>query len=31
MAWVLLRAVGLLEVGWAIGLKSSDGFTLASA
>jgi quaternary ammonium compound-resistance protein SugE len=33
MAWIALFAAGLLEVGWAIGLKASDGFTrpLASA
>ena len=27
MAWVLLIVAGLLETGWAIGLKYSDGFT----
>ena len=27
MAWVLLIVAGLLEVGWAIGLKYTDGFT----
>jgi quaternary ammonium compound-resistance protein SugE len=27
MAWVLLLVAGLLEVGWAIGLKYTDGFT----
>jgi len=27
MAWTLLVAAGLLEVGWAIGLKYTDGFT----
>ena len=26
MAWVLLVIAGLLETGWAIGLKYSDGF-----
>jgi quaternary ammonium compound-resistance protein SugE len=26
-AWLLLLVAGLLEIGWAIGLKSSDGFT----
>lgn len=26
MAWVLLIVAGLLETGWAIGLKYSDGF-----
>lgn len=27
MAWLLLIVAGLLETGWAIGLKYSDGFT----
>lgn len=27
MAWVLLLIAGLLEVGWAIGLKYTDGFS----
>lgn len=27
MAWVLLFVAGLLETGWAIGLKLSDGLT----
>jgi quaternary ammonium compound-resistance protein SugE len=27
MAWVVLVAAGLLEIGWAIGLKYTDGFT----
>ena len=27
MAWVLLVVAGLFEVGWAAGLKWSDGFT----
>lgn len=27
MAWMLLVVAGLLEVGWAIGLKYTDGFT----
>ncbi len=27
MAWFYLIAAGLLEVGWAIGLKYTDGFT----
>ena len=27
MAWVLLVVAGLLEVGWAIGLKYTEGFT----
>lgn len=33
MAWILLVIAGLLEVGWAIGLKYTEGFTrpLASA
>jgi quaternary ammonium compound-resistance protein SugE len=26
MAWVYLAIAGLLEVGWAIGLKYTDGF-----
>lgn len=26
-SWVLLVIAGLLEVGWAIGLKYTDGFT----
>lgn len=26
MAWVLLFVAGLLEVGWAVGLKFTDGF-----
>ena len=25
--WVTLVVAGLLEVGWAVGLKSTDGFT----
>lgn len=25
-AWVFLVVAGLLEIGWAIGLKASDGF-----
>jgi quaternary ammonium compound-resistance protein SugE len=29
MAWVILLAAGLLEIGWAIGLKYTDGFTRA--
>jgi quaternary ammonium compound-resistance protein SugE len=28
MAWVILLIAGLLEVGWAICLKSAKGFTL---
>ncbi|MCG7392281.1 quaternary ammonium compound efflux SMR transporter SugE [Microvirga sp. ACRRW] len=27
MAWVYLTLAGLLEIGWAIGLKYTDGFT----
>ncbi|MGN8110269.1 quaternary ammonium compound efflux SMR transporter SugE [Paraburkholderia sp. 22098] len=27
MSWILLCVAGLLEVAWAAGLKSSDGFT----
>ena len=27
MAWVLLLVAGLCEVGWAVGLKYTDGFT----
>jgi quaternary ammonium compound-resistance protein SugE len=27
MAWVLLFIAGLFEVGWAIGLKYTEGFT----
>jgi quaternary ammonium compound-resistance protein SugE len=27
MAWIYLVAAGLFEVGWAIGLKFTDGFT----
>jgi quaternary ammonium compound-resistance protein SugE len=27
MAWLLLIVAGLFEVGWALGLKYSDGFT----
>lgn len=27
MAWALLVVAGLLEVGWAIGLKYTEGFT----
>ncbi len=25
--WIVLVIAGLLEIGWAIGLKSTDGFT----
>ncbi|MDF1754547.1 MAG: quaternary ammonium compound efflux SMR transporter SugE [Verrucomicrobiales bacterium] len=27
MAWIILIAAGLCEVGWAVGLKYTDGFT----
>jgi len=27
VAWVLLTGAGLFEIGWAIGLKYSDGFS----
>lgn len=27
VAWLLLGVAGLLEIGWAIGLKYTDGFT----
>ena len=27
MAWLILFAAGLLEIGWALGLKYTDGFT----
>lgn len=27
MAWLLLFAAGVMEIGWAIGLKYTDGFT----
>ena len=27
MGWVILTVAGLFEVGWAIGLKYTDGFT----
>ena len=27
MSWILLVVAGLLETGWAIGLKYTDGFT----
>jgi quaternary ammonium compound-resistance protein SugE len=27
MSWILLVLAGLLEVGWAIGLKYTEGFT----
>jgi quaternary ammonium compound-resistance protein SugE len=27
MAWIILFFAGVLEIGWAIGLKYTDGFT----
>lgn len=27
MAWFLLVVAGLLEVGWSVGMKYTDGFT----
>lgn len=27
MAWIILGLAGLFEIGWAIGLKYTDGFT----
>ncbi len=27
MAWIVLFVAGLFEVGWAVGLKYTDGFT----
>jgi len=27
MAWIMLFAAGLLEIGWAVGLKFTEGFT----
>jgi quaternary ammonium compound-resistance protein SugE len=27
MAWIILIIAGLFEIGWAIGLKYTDGFT----
>jgi quaternary ammonium compound-resistance protein SugE len=27
MAWIILTLAGLFEVGWAVGLKYTDGFT----
>jgi quaternary ammonium compound-resistance protein SugE len=27
MAWVMLFIAGLFEIGWAVGLKYTDGFT----
>lgn len=31
MAWVYLVLAGLLEIGWALGLKYSEGFTKLNA
>ncbi|HSQ09045.1 MAG TPA: SMR family transporter, partial [Burkholderiaceae bacterium] len=28
-AWILLALAGLLEIGWAIGMKYTDGFSRA--
>ncbi len=27
MAWTILALAGILEIGWAVGLKYADGFT----
>jgi quaternary ammonium compound-resistance protein SugE len=27
MSWIILALAGLLEIGWAVGLKYTDGFT----
>jgi len=27
MTWVILFVAGLFEIGWAVGLKYTDGFT----
>lgn len=27
MAWIILLLAGLFEIGWAVGLKYTDGFT----
>ena len=27
MAWIILTLAGLLEIGWAVGLKYTEGFT----
>ena len=27
MAWIILLAAGLFEIGWAVGLKYTEGFT----
>jgi quaternary ammonium compound-resistance protein SugE len=31
MAWVILFVAGLLEIGWAVGLKYTEGFTRLGA
>lgn len=31
MAWLILLVAGLFEVGWAVGLKYTDGFTRVGA
>ena len=31
MAWIYLLVAGLFEVGWAIGLKYTEGFDVAGA
>jgi multidrug transporter EmrE-like cation transporter len=30
MAWLFLLVAGLCEIGWAIGLKYTEGFTLTN-
>ena len=27
MAWIVLLVAGIMEIGWAVGLKYTDGFT----
>jgi quaternary ammonium compound-resistance protein SugE len=31
MAWIILLIAGLFEIGWAVGLKYTDGFTRVGA
>jgi quaternary ammonium compound-resistance protein SugE len=31
MSWIFLFIAGLLEIGWAVGLKYTEGFTRAGA
>ena len=31
MAWVILFVAGLLEIGWAVGLKYTDGWSEGGA